>query len=74
MILFKKWEIVIVEFGTTEYNLKDEFYQKDKIVNELYGVNLGKEFSEKHYAVIISPSYLNKYKVVVLPISSKSFF
>ena len=68
---FKKWEVVIIEFGTAEENLDEKTYSKEEITDELNGVNLGKEFSHKHYGIIISPTYLNSKKIIVLPITSK---
>jgi uncharacterized protein YifN (PemK superfamily) len=68
---FKRWEVVIVEFGTPNTQLNKDSYKVTEIINEMHGINLGKEFSCKHYGIIISPTYLNKQKVVILPISSK---
>jgi uncharacterized protein YifN (PemK superfamily) len=68
---FKKWEVVIIEFGTAEENLDEKTYTKTEIIDNLNGVNLGKEFSHKHYGIVVSPTYLNSQKVIVLPITSK---
>ena len=65
--MFKKWEVVIIEFGDIFDNLENSLIKED-LIN---GVNIGKEFSYKHYGVVLSPHFLNKYKVVVLPITGK---
>jgi len=69
---YNRWEVVVVELGTPERNLEDnKNYQKNEIINELYGVNLGVEFSDQHYGIIISPFFLNKDKITILPITSR---
>jgi len=68
---FKKWDIVSVDFGiSTNLMNEKETFNKD-IICEKKGININKEFSLLHMAVIISPSFLNKNgKVVVIPITS----
>ena len=68
---YNRWEIVVIEFGTAEKNLEKNNYQTDEIINELYGVNLGVEFSNQHYAIVLSPFFLNKDKITIIPITSR---
>ena len=68
---YKKWDIISVNFGiSTKLIDENEIFNKENIL-EKKGVNINKEFSLLHMAVIISPSFLNKNgKVVVIPLTS----
>ncbi len=67
---YKKWDIVSVNFGIST-SLIDESDIFDKnIIMEKKGINLDKEFSLLHMAIVISPSFLNKNKVAVIPVTS----
>ena len=68
---FKKWDIISVNFGiSTTLIGENEIFNKNKII-EKKGINLNKEFSLLHMAIVISPSFLNKNgKLLVIPITS----
>jgi mRNA-degrading endonuclease toxin of MazEF toxin-antitoxin module len=67
---YNRWELIWVDLGTPESKLNKDTYTKYQIINDLKGVNLGVEFSLFHPAVIISPHFLNKEKVNIIPITS----
>ena len=68
---YKKWDIVSVNFGiSTTLIENNEVFNKNKII-EKKGINIDKEFSLLHMAVVISPFFLNKKgKLLVIPITS----
>ena len=66
---FIQWELIFVEFGEyiDKYNPNTTYNKTD--FSE--GVNLGREFSEPHMAIVISPVQLNKGNtVIVVPITN----
>jgi len=67
---YNRWELVWVKLGTNESRLLQNTYTKDQIINNLFGVNLGVEFSLTHPALILSPHFLNKEKIIIAPITS----
>ena len=69
-IKYNRWELVWVNLGTPESNLKEDNYNKSQIINDLKGINIGVEFSLIHPAIIVSPYFLNKEKVIIIPITS----
>jgi len=67
---YNRWELVWVKLGTDESRLLQNTYTKEQIINNLFGVNLGVEFSLTHPALILSPHFLNKEKIIIAPITS----
>jgi mRNA-degrading endonuclease toxin of MazEF toxin-antitoxin module len=69
---YNRWEVVEIELGTPDRDLKEnENYSKNEIIENLYGINLGVEFSRRHYGIILSPFFLNKEKITIIPITSQ---
>jgi len=69
-IAYNRWELIWVNLGTPESKLEENNYTKSQIINNLQGVNLGVEFSLFHPAIVISPHFLNKDKLIIIPITS----
>ena len=68
---YNRWEVVVIEFGTPETDLEEKNYQKNEIINNLHGVNLGFELSKQHYGIILTPFFLNRHIITVIPITSR---
>jgi len=67
---YKKWDVVSVNFGISTNLIDEKEIFNKNIICEKKGINIDKEFSLLHMAIIISPSFLNrKGKVLVIPIT-----
>ena len=68
---YKKWDIISVNFGISTKLIDEKEIFNKNIICEKKGININKEFSLLHMAVVISPSFLNKNgKIAVIPLTS----
>ncbi|MEO1941723.1 MAG: hypothetical protein ABGW77_02390 [Campylobacterales bacterium] len=65
---YHQWQVIFVHFGFYWEELEERLYTKEELKN---GVNVGREFSEPHMAIILSPNPLCKGDtLLVVPITN----
>jgi len=70
--IFKKAEIVWIEFGDLLKNIPYNEYLSKNDIAKRYGINMNREFAYYHMGLIITPEYLNEGTILVIPITTKT--
>jgi len=64
---FHQWQVIFVDFGVYWEKLEERDYSKEELK---MGINVGREFSNPHMAIVLSPNPLCRGDtILVVPIT-----